>query len=137
MRALILIAALLSWPLAGLAGPVNASRNLPAGTVIAPGDLALSPDSDPAEADALIGMQTRIAIYAGRPVSPAHLRIPLLVARNQIVPLVFSSGALRIEVTGRALSEGAAGDLIPVMNMTSRQTISAMVEPDGSLLINR
>ena len=32
------------------------------------------------------------------------------------------------------LADGAAGDVIRVMNLESRATISAVVQPDGSLL---
>ncbi|TRW99466.1 flagellar basal body P-ring formation protein FlgA [Paracoccus sp. M683] len=136
MRFLVVIIAL-CWPLQALSAPVSASRTLPAGTIIGPADLVLPPDADMADADALIGQQTRITIYAGRPVAATQLRAPRLVARNQIVPLVFSQGSLRIEISGRALSEGSAGDMIPVMNLSSRQTVSALVAPDGTLRITR
>ena len=56
--------------------------------------------------------------------------------RNQIVRIAYDTGALRIEAEGRALSEGAAGDLVRVMNLSSRKTISAVVAADGMLLAN-
>lgn len=136
MRVLILLAALLT-PLAAAAGGISAGRTLPAGTVIGPGDLIADPGANPAEAALLIGMQTRITIYAGRPVNPAQLQSPRLIARNQIAPLVYRRGALNIETNGRALAEGGAGDVIPVMNLASRQTVSAVVDRNGTLLISR
>lgn len=136
MRLLLLILAV-CLPHLAMAGTVTASRTLPAGTVIGASDLYVAPEDDPAEADAMIGLQTRMTVYAGRAINPAHLRPPRLVARNQMVPLIFSTGALRIETEGRALAEGAAGDTIPVMNLSSRRTISAVVEPNGTLRIIR
>lgn len=115
---------------------ITAARDLPAGTVIGPSDLAWIEEvpggiDDPALA---IGKQTRVAIYEGRPVVAGALRAPVLVTRNQLVRVAFNSGPLRIETEGRALSEGAAGDVVRVMNLASRNTISAIVNPDGTLV---
>ena len=136
MRGMI-IAAALAFPLIAAAGGVTASRTLPAGTLIAPGDLVPDPGANPAGADALVGLETRFTIYAGRHVDPAQLREPRLIARNQIAPLVFRRGALSIETSGRALAEGGAGEVIPVMTLNSRQTVSAEIAPDGTLFISR
>ncbi|AUH33612.1 flagellar basal body P-ring formation chaperone FlgA [Paracoccus tegillarcae] len=137
MRQLFLIFALIAGPLVAHAAPISASRTLPAGTVITPGDLVLAPDSDVAQAEALIGLQTRITIYSGRPINTVQLRAHRLISRNQVVPLIFSQGTLSIETSGRALAEGAAGDVIPVMNLGSRQTVSALINADGTLRISR
>lgn len=136
MRQALLILAF-CLPQVSLAGSVTASRTLPAGTIIGASDLYVAPEDDPAQADAMIGQQTRITVYAGRAINPAHLQAPRLVSRNQMVSLIFSAGALRIETEGRALAEGAAGDTIPVMNLSSRRTVSAQVQPNGSLRIIR
>ena len=87
--------------------------------------------SDPAEA---IGLQTRITIHEGRPLQTTLLQAPKLIGRNQMHPLVFQRGTLRIVTTARTLSDGAAGEVIRVMNLESRATISAVVQPDGSLV---
>lgn len=137
MKRLFWCLALLVLPLSAMAEPIRASRTLPAGTVIAAADLIVPPEGNPTLADALIGLQTRVTIYADRPVSETQLRVARLIARNQIVPLILDNGTLRIETTGRAMAEGAAGEIIPVMNLGSRQTISARVDPDGTLRISR
>ena len=134
MRWLVLLLALA--PLPATAALLAAARTLPAGTVITAADLrAVDGDrpglSDPSEA---IGLQTRITIHEGRPLQASLLQAPRLIARNQIHPLVFQRGALRIVTEARTLSDGAAGDVIRVMNLESRATISAVVQPDGSLL---
>ncbi len=130
---LTLLASLLSFP---AQAAITAARDLPAGTIIGPSDLAWIEEvpggiDDPAQA---IGKQARVAIYEGRPVVPGALRAPVLVSRNQIVRVAFDSGPLRIETEGRALSEGAAGDVVRVMNLASRNTISALVNADGTLV---
>lgn len=134
MRWLALLVAL--SPVSAQAAVLAAARTLPAGTVITAGDLrAVDADrpglSDPSEA---IGLQTRITIHEGRPLQASLLQAPKLVSRNQMHPLVFQRGALRIVTTARTLSDGAAGEVIRVMTTESRTTVSAVVQPDGSLL---
>lgn len=136
MRGLIVaLAVCVSTP--ACAGVLAAARTLPIGTVISPADLrAIDSDrpggiTDPSEA---IGLQTRVTIYEGRPLQAALLQAPRLVGRNQIVRLTFARGALQITTEARTLSEGAAGDVIRVMNLASRSSITARVQPDGSLL---
>lgn len=137
MRLAATIALLLVAPLAAQGGVLAAARTLPAGTVIAAADLrAVDSDrpglSDPSEA---IGRQTRITIYEGRPLHANLLQAPRLVQRNQLVRLSFQRGPLRIDMQGRVLADGGAGDVVRVMNTDSRNTVSARVQPDGSLLV--
>lgn len=134
MRWLVVLLALA--PLPAQAAVLAAARTLPAGTVITAADLrAIDGDrpglSDPSEA---IGLQTRITIHEGRPLQASLLQAPKLARRNQVQQLVFQRGGLRIVTSARTLSDGAAGDVIRVMNLESRATISAVVQPDGSLL---
>lgn len=134
MRTLTLILAL-SIPLPALAGGLIAARTLPAGTVIAADDLDMA-EGDPkglGDPARVIGLETRITIHEGRPIQASLLRRPTLVGRNQIVRMSFQRGALHIVTDGRALDEGGAGDLIRVMNLTSRNTVTARIAPDGSL----
>ncbi len=136
MRSLLVILGLL-LPQPALCGGLAAARTLPAGTVISAGDLrAVDGDhrglSDPSQA---IGLQTRITIYEGRPIQASLLQAPILVNRNQLVRLDFRKGALSISTSGRSLDQGAAGDLVRVMNLGSRTTITARVNPDGTLSV--
>ena len=137
MRGAVLSLLIASLP-AGAHSAIVAARDMPAGTVVTEADLAWDENvaggmTDP---DLAIGKQVRVAIYEGRPVVAGALRVPVLVSRNQIVRIAYDTGALRIEAEGRALSEGAAGDLVRVMNLSSRKTISAVVAADGTLLAN-
>lgn len=115
-----------------------AARNLPAQTVIAPGDLmqveahiggALT---QPAEA---VGQETRVAIYAGRPVRAGDIGPPALIERNSIVALEYRSEGLVIRAEGRALARGGAGEMIRVMNLASKTTVSGRIGADGLILV--
>ena len=115
-----------------------ATRTLRAGTLVGPDDLTLVSAAldgaltDPTQA---IGRETRVAIYAGKPVMAADLGPPTLIERNQLVTLVFRSGGLAISTEGRALDRGAEGDLIKVMNLGSRTTVTGRIGPDSTILV--
>ncbi|MCP1336829.1 flagellar basal body P-ring formation chaperone FlgA [Futiania mangrovi] len=110
------------------AGPV-ATRVLAAGEVLTPADVA-GPD---ALVDRLVGLEVKRTIYAGQPVHPADLGPPTLVERNAIVEVRYIAGALQIRTEGRALDSGGAGDLVRVMNLSSRATVTARVVGPSSL----
>ena len=59
-----------------------ATRSLRARTVVSPDDVALAPGATPGaltHPEDAIGMETRVAVYAGRPVMPGDLGPPALV----------------------------------------------------------
>jgi flagellar basal body P-ring formation protein FlgA len=121
-----------------LADSVVATRTLRAQTLIAPEDLTLVAADLPGALDdpgAAYGLETRVAIYAGRPVRPEDLGPPTLVQRNQIVTLVYRSGELAISTEGRALARGSNGDVVQAINLASRTTVSGRIGPDGAIYV--
>ena len=59
------------------------------------------------------------------------------VKRNQIVTLAYEKAALRIEAEGRALGAGGIGEVIRVMNSTSRVTVSGRIAADGTVVVEQ
>ncbi|WP_112311270.1 flagellar basal body P-ring formation chaperone FlgA [Pseudogemmobacter bohemicus] len=134
----LLIWALLTRADSAAAESLVAARNLPAQTVIAPADL-MQVEANisgaltlPAEA---VGQETRVAIYAGRPVRASDIGPPALIERNAIVALEYRSGGLVIRAEGRALARGGAGETIRVMNLESKTTVSGRIGADGLILV--
>jgi flagella basal body P-ring formation protein FlgA len=116
------------------------ARTIPAQHVIGPDDLTLRDMEVPGaitNPDLLIGMEARIALYAGRPIREDDVGFPATVERNQIVALVYQSGALFISAEGRALDRAGPGDLIQVMNIASRATVSARIGADGAAYVTQ
>ena len=83
--------------------------------------------------DSVDGLESRVALYAGRPVRHGDLGPPALVQRNDIVTLVYARDGLQISTEGRALSRGGIGDTVRVMNLSSRTTISGWVTEQGTI----
>ncbi len=131
----------LSVLLIALAGVANAEavvavKTIRANTILTEHDVSLDPAMPSyglKNVADVVGMETKVVLYAGRPIRPENLTPPALVERNQIVPLVFSQGGLMISTAGRALDRGAEGDLIRVMNLSSRTSLFGTVMPNGSI----
>jgi flagella basal body P-ring formation protein FlgA len=90
--------------------------------------------SDPHE---IIGMEARVALYAGRPIRAGDVGFPAVVERNQIIALHYNLHGLLISTEGRALGRAGPGDTIRVMNISSRSTVTAQVGADGAAYVSR
>jgi len=141
LRAIVpaLLLALVSQPPAP-AQEVLAAHTLRVGTVLEAGDLKV-PDAEDARrrelVAALVGLETRRAIYTGRPVVVADLGPPTLVHRNAVGVMLYSDRGLGIRTEGRALESGGAGEVVRVINATSRQSVLATVTGENQVEVHR
>ena len=123
-----------------LAQSVQPVRAIRAQTVLQPEDLTLVPRLVPGAVGAVelaVGQEAKVALYPGRPILEAQLGAPALVERNAMVRMIFSEGPLRIATEGRALDRAAAGEMVRVMNLASRQTVTGTVAADGSIEVGQ
>jgi flagella basal body P-ring formation protein FlgA len=81
----------------------------------------------------LVGLELRRAVRNGTPIRTTWVEAPTLVERGQLVRLVLVRSGLRIEGRGRAVSDGALGERIRVVNTDSRREVMGCVAPDGSI----
>lgn len=133
-----LILSLLAAPVT--AETIVAARTIPAKSIIGPDDVLLRDLDTPggiASREAAIGQEARVALYAGRPIRQGDIGPPAVVERNQIVSLVYDRGGIIISTEGRALDRAGPGDLIRVMNLTSRTSVSAWISPDGVAFVSQ
>jgi len=122
------------------ADTVVAARTIRAESIILPADLAMSSDdlsNGFSRALDIIGQESRVILYAGRPILVGDIGPPAIVTRNQIVRLQFTGAGLNITTEGRALERGAVGDRVRVMNLASRATLFGQVQEDGSIKVTR
>jgi flagella basal body P-ring formation protein FlgA len=123
-----------------LAQSVTPVRAIRSQTMIEAEDLALGEESVPGGATSIeevIGMEAKVALYPGRPILFSHLREPALVERNAVVRMSYVNGPLRIVTDGRALDRAAAGEMVRVMNLASKQTVTGVVAADGSIEVGQ
>jgi flagellar basal body P-ring formation protein FlgA len=128
---------ILPWP--ALADSLVAARTIRAQAVLGPEDVTLVASAIPGaltSADGAIGLEARVAIYAGRPILANSIGPAAIIDRNQLVTLIFTRGGLTIAAEGRALGRGGVGDTVQAMNLASRNTMSGRIAPDGSVLVS-
>jgi flagella basal body P-ring formation protein FlgA len=83
--------------------------------------------SDVATRERAVGMQMRKQVRAGQPLKNVDLTKPDLVQRDQNVTLIYESAGLYLTIRGKALEAGAEGDVVNVLNLQSKRTVSGVV----------
>ncbi len=136
MRLVGLALLMLATPVA--AETLVAARTLRSQAMIGPQDVLVQAGDvagSLTRPDQVVGMEARITLYAGRPILADQIGPPALVQRNQTVLLIFRRGTLSILTEGRSLGRGGAGDVIKVMNIASRSTVSGVIGADGHVRV--
>jgi flagella basal body P-ring formation protein FlgA len=91
---------------------------------------------DVAARDHAVGMQARKQLRAGQALKTADLAKPDLVQRDQNVTLIYESVGLYLTIRGKALEGGAEGDVVNVLNLQSKRTVSGVVIGRGQVSIS-
>jgi flagella basal body P-ring formation protein FlgA len=87
------------------------------------------------DADKLVGMAARRSIRPDRPVRETDVTAPVLVPRNSLVTLMLETDRMRLTAQGRALQDGAKGEVVRVVNTKSNTTVSGVVVADGTVAV--
>lgn len=94
------------------------------------GDMAIS-------ADDIIGMTPKRIVLPGKPLKVNDLEYPLIVERGDLVTMLFNEGGMRLTAKGKALENGAKGDLVRVSNSASSRTVEALVTGQREVLVKK
>jgi flagella basal body P-ring formation protein FlgA len=81
-------------------------------------------------------MQARHQLRAGQALRVADLAKPDLVQRDQTVTLIYESAGLYLTIRGKALEAGTEGDVVSVLNLQSKRTVSGTVIGRGQVSIS-
>src|SRR3954470_747118 len=90
---------------------------------------------DVASRDRAVGMQARKQLRAGQALKVADLAKPDLVQRDQSVTLIYETSGLYLTIRGKALDGGTEGDVINVLNLQSKRTVSGVVIGRGQVAV--
>ena len=91
--------------------------------------------SDVAIRDRAVGMQARKQMRAGQALRNADLAKPDLVQRDQSVTLIYESAGLYLTIRGKAIEGGTEGDVVSVLNLQSKRTVSGIVIGRGQVAV--
>lgn len=86
--------------------------------------------------DQLLGMSPRYQARAGELLRLADMVPPVVVQKGAQVDMLLTSGALTLIARGRALENGAVGDVINVLNTRSNRTLRGVVDGPNSVRID-
>ena len=88
------------------------------------------------DAAQLVGREARRVLSAGSLVRQGDLIRPELVARGDVVTIVYQGPGLVLTLRGRATESGALGDTIAVVNPQSKKTLQAQVIAPGKVSVS-
>jgi flagellar basal body P-ring formation protein FlgA len=91
--------------------------------------------NDVASRDRAVGMQARRQLRTGQALRIADLAKPDLVQRDQAVTLIYESAGLYLTIRGKALEGGTEGDVVSVLNLQSKRTVSGVVVGRGQVSV--
>jgi flagella basal body P-ring formation protein FlgA len=118
------------------------ARNVERGDVLKSSDIVTERrpkaeiGTDAAARDNAVGLQARRQLRAGQALRVADLAKPDLVQRDQSVTLTYETAGLYLTMRGKALENGTEGDVVNVMNLQSKRTISGIVTGRGQVSIS-
>jgi flagella basal body P-ring formation protein FlgA len=91
--------------------------------------------SDAAARRLAVGMQMRKQLHAGQAIRVSDLAKPDLVQRDDNVILIYESTGLYLTIRGKAMEGGTEGDVVNVLNLQSKRTVSGVVIGRGQVAI--
>jgi flagella basal body P-ring formation protein FlgA len=92
--------------------------------------------SDAAIRRLAVGMQMRKPLHAGQALKVSDLTKPDLVTRDDNVTLIYESTGLYLTIRGKAMESGTEGDVVSVLNLQSKRTVSGVVIGRGQVSIS-
>lgn len=119
---------------------VTLARSVARGDMLTAEDVTLapagarSPEGIFTDPEQVIGRRTKAAIGEGRPVLLRQLEPVWMVAKGNPVVLVARAGGLAVSAPAEALEDGAMGDVIRVLNLSSQREVKVVVTGQNSVM---
>ncbi len=85
--------------------------------------------------DALIGMSARRQAVDNVPLRAHDFRAPVVVTKGSLVSMVLQTPYMQLTAQGRAIEDGAKGQVIKVMNTQSKMTVDATVDGPARVVV--
>lgn len=89
------------------------------------------PGSAVIDTNDLINMAAKRPLRAGEIIATSDIEPPRIVLRGDLVTLQYARPGLTLSARGRALGDGAKGDLVSVLNEQSKRTVQGVVAGAG------
>lgn len=87
------------------------------------------------DASGLIGMQAKRSLRPGEPLREYDIKRPAAVEKGSLVTVFYQKPGLTLTARGRALEEGAKGEVVRIVNLSSNRTIEAVAAGPGKAVV--
>ena len=118
------------------------TRNVDRNELLRSGDLVIERrpraelgGAEPASREFAVGMQMRRPARAGQALKSTDLAKPDLVQRDQNVTITFQTAGIYLTTRGKALDNGTDGDVVSVLNLQSKRTVTGRVTGRGQVSV--
>ena len=119
------------------------TRNIDRNELLRSGDLMVErrpraelAGGEPASRELAVGMQMRRPVRAGQALKTTDLAKPDLVQRDQTITLVYQTAGIYLTTRGKALESGSEGDIVSVVNLQSKRTVTGRVTGRGQVSVD-
>ncbi len=121
---------------------VIAVRDIPRGKIITEKDISVrqvsfsrSQGSPIWDLYSVVGMSSKKYIRSGSSIRMEDIESPVIVKRNQIVPVEYARGNISISAKVKVLADARIGERVHCMYLNSEQKFEATVQPDGTVKV--
>jgi flagellar basal body P-ring formation protein FlgA len=84
---------------------------------------------------AVVGLAARHPLRPDQPIRAADLMKPEIVARNDVVTIVYQAPGIMLTLSGQAQESGALGDTIGVLNTESKRVVQGVISAPGRVTV--
>ena len=88
-----------------------------------------------ADAGEIVGKEARGNLRAAAPLSRKDFQQPILVRKGEKITVTFEMPGMKLSSRAQAMDDGAKGDVIDVMNLTSRRIVPATITSRGHVRV--
>lgn len=83
----------------------------------------------------LIGKSLTRTVREDTMLRPSDITDPLVIARNEVVTILFRKGSLKLTVKGQALHAASENQPVTVLNLMSKKVLQGIASSNGTVII--
>ncbi len=87
------------------------------------------------DATQLVGMSPKRSLRTSFPLRTGDVRLPIVAPKGSAVTVLFDQPGISLSISGRAMEDGARGQLIRIQNLRSNRIVEAEVIGPGKVRI--
>lgn len=87
------------------------------------------------DGEKLVGLTPRRMAMPSEPLRTVDLQQPQIVGRGEMITIIYDHGPMFLTAKGKALQNGAKGDIVNVVNATSSRTVQGIISGERQVTV--